>query len=161
MAFRTRFTRSILSTLVVTGALFIGSQPATAQASDPDPVLMAGLEAIAAEFGDSVGHILALDPAGAPMVLARYLRGFGFIYTAGDSVSQDDTLAFCYQNPFGGLSSCEVLAAPDPTAYECDWDNEWSWCTCDGVYDCIDMLREGPCDDEEWACNDGICVCSA
>jgi hypothetical protein len=159
MALRTRFTSTVLSTLVVAGALFVSSQPATAEGSDPDPVLMAGLQAIAAEFGDSTGHIVTVAPNGATVVLARYLRVFG-IYTSGDPVALDDTLGFCQQSPFGGLSSCEVLVAPESTGYECDWDEIDSWCTCEGLYDCIDMFRTGPCDDDV-SCDGGGCVCGA
>jgi hypothetical protein len=161
MAFRTRFTRTVLSTLVVTGALLMGSQPATAEAST-DAVLTAGLQAMAQEFGDSVGHLLTTDPAGGTVILAIYRRGYSS-YTAGNFVSVDDTLALCHESPFGGgLSSCEILAAPESTGYECDWDENDSWCSCQGFYDCIDMFKTGPCNDGESACyDDGSCVCGA
>jgi hypothetical protein len=160
MALRTRFTSTILSTLVVAGALLTSSQPATAEASS-DAILTAGLEAMARAFGDSVGHILTLDPAGGTVILARYRRGYS-AYTAGDFVSVSDTLAFCQESPFGGgLSSCEILAAPESTGYECDWDENDSWCSCQGIGDCIDMFRNGPCDEDLVCYDDGMCICGA
>lgn len=159
MASRTRITRTILSTLAVAAGLFASLQPATADASDP--VLTAGLQAYAEEFGNSVGQIVSQNQAGATVILARWLRGYQ-IYTAGDPVSLSDTFAFCQQSAFGGLVSCEVVNPPGSTGYECDWDEQDSWCTCEGFYDCIDMFKTGPCTDGGYlSCGDGVCICEA
>jgi hypothetical protein len=167
MASRIRFIRTALSTsaLVITAALFGGSVPASADpasAGQPDPVLSAGLRTLASEFGDSNGHIVIRNSDGSSRIFARDDRGFQ-IYTAGDEVASDDPLAMCEQTSSGELSACEVLSAPggEGTAYECDWDESSSWCTCDGFYDCLAMIQDGPCD-SELSCGDvGICVCEA
>jgi hypothetical protein len=156
MAFRTRFTRTILSTSFVVAGLFVGLQPASASAS----VLTAGLEAYADEFGDSNGHIVTQSVGGPTLYLAHLVRGFYMIYTAGNSVADDATLAMCQQSPFGGLTNCQVVNPPSPTGYECDWDENDSWCTCEGLLDCVDMFKNGPCD-EDVSCDGSGCTCAA
>ena len=161
MTSRTRPTRTVLSALALAGALFVGSQPATANASDPDPVLTDGLRAFAAEFGDAFGHIVSTNSAGAPVVLALDSNGYG-VYTGGDDVAIDDTLAFCSEDPAGGLSSCEEVLPPGSTEYECGWNGEWSWCTCNGLIDCLDMFKNGPCTEGgDTVCDEDGCICEA
>jgi hypothetical protein len=157
MASRNRFICTAFSTLTVTGALCMGLQPTTADAA-PDPVLTAGLLEIAEEMGDAFGHIVTQNQAGATIVFARYVRGYT-IYTGGNPVATNDTLAFCQQNGAGGLIGCQPLPPPNDYEPNCHVDPEGGdWCECDGVYDCIELLRSNECGDD-WACDDTGCAC--
>lgn len=160
MASRIHIT-TILTAFLVTGALALGSQPAGADPAMPDSVLTAGLRALAGEYGDSLGHITTTNARGTRVILAQDQDGFG-VYTAGDPVALDDTLAFCEQGPSGALSSCEIVAPNDPTAYDCDWDDSDSWCDCYDFYDCMDMFKNGPCTEGGGlSCNGSGCNCEA
>jgi hypothetical protein len=163
MASRTRFTCIVLSTVVATGALFSGSAPASADPSvseQPGPDPSAVLRMIASTFGDSNGHLVVRKRDGSTVVLAHLVRDFE-IYTAGDRVADEVTLAFCHEDR-GELSACEVLLS-DPggeTRYECgmvDSDNS-TYCSCDAGFDCISMFADGVCEGG-WECNDEFCTC--
>src|SRR5690606_34133246 len=97
--------------------------------------------------------------AGATKYFAKFLSGFS-IYEPNDPAAIDDTFAFCQQASTGGLTSCEVLRDPDPTAFECDNDTINSWCECTGLFDCINMFRAGVCNDAA-ACDETGCFCDA
>lgn len=158
MASLTDRTRTVLSTLAVTGALFVGSQPATANASDPSPFLTAAFEAIAEEFGDGFGHIMGQDDAGATVFLATFARREYALYTSGDPVGYDDTLAFCQQASTGGLTSCQEV--PHDEDYECDSDEYGSWCWCSGL-DCVSMFADMCTEGGDSYCDGGECICDA
>lgn len=149
-----RVTRTILSTTLVLGALFTGAH---AEASEPDTVLMASLEALADAFGDGA-RIENVDDNGETTVLAIELEGDVGVYTSGDRVSADAELVFCYEDPRAGLSACEGV--PNVGAYECDSDENESWCDCFGLLDCIDLLETGPCT-SGLDCGKYACTCSA
>lgn len=157
MAARNRITTTILSTLIAGTALLGGAQSATA--SVPDPVSTIGLRALAAEFGDSFGHIVSTDANGQPVVLARLVRVYE-VYTAGDQIYVNDQFALCHEDQAGGLSSCEPLD-PGLGDYTCGWNEIQSWCSCEGFYDCFDMITSGPCDEGTIVCDGQGCECDA
>lgn len=154
MAHRTRSARNILSTLTVTAALLVGAQPVTAEASEPDRELTAGLAELARSFGDMFGRIVLTDDAGASIVLARQQRETWVSYVGGDPVSIDDTFALCQESPTGGLDSCGT----DPIPFACNED--LGVCICAGIEDCFDLAYWGDCSEDGWICYGEVCACT-
>ena len=158
MTLQTRLIPSITSTLIVAGVLLAGAQSTPAKASGPDTVLTAGMEELAAEFGDLLGRISSVNMIGATSVLAVDTAGSYGVYIGGDVVGFDDTFAFCIEDPAIGLSSCEEVAPPGSDAYDCDADDQHTWCSCNGMFDCFGMITDGICT-EHAVCEGNSCTC--
>lgn len=160
MRYPTRFTRTALSTLAVSCALLVGSQPSTAEAA-PSAFLTAVLEQLADEFGDGFGHIVGQRDDGSTVYVSVLARRGYVLYTAGSPVGYNDTLAYCEMTLGGGLSSCEEAHFDDDDDdYDCDWDEYQSWCYCSG-YKCAAMFRDMCTEGGDWHCDGGECICEA
>lgn len=146
---------AFLAALVVPVLASAGGEPTKREAERVDLKTTRDLATLARSLPAADGHIVLVDASGTTRILASDGRS----YVAGYVVPVNASFALC-QRGRAGLNDCLTMPAPSAAGYECGAGPSGdTGCSCSGVFDCIQLIRDGACEDD-LSCDSNGCVCS-
>jgi len=146
---------AFLAALVVPVIASAGGERTRREAEQVDLKATRDLATLARSQPAADGHLVLVDASGATRILASDGRS----YVAGNVVLVKASFALCQQGRTG-LDNCLTMPAPTPADYECGAGPSGDTsCSCSGVFDCIQLIRDGACEDD-LSCDSNGCVCS-